>query len=387
MNKTTKRKICVVTGTRAEYGLLKPVMEAIMKSKGLTLQILAMGMHLFPKFGNTIDEIKKDGFPVCAKVKMTALEDTKKAMAQSIGKGIIEIADSLNKVKPDVVLVLGDRTEALAAAVAAAYMNIIVAHIHGGDSAKAGLDEYARHAITKLSHIHFPVTKKSAERIIKMGEDKCRVFNVGAPGLDSILNKKLPPKKKIARKYKLDLSQPIFLVVEHPVTTEVEEAAKQIKETLEAIKEFKFQTILIYPNTDAGGRKIVKVIKKYQKYPFIQVYKNLPHEDYLVLMSMVSVMIGNSSSGIIEAPSFRLPVVNIGTRQAGRESAANIINVDYQKNQIKKAIQKALYDEKFKAKTRRCKSPYGEGRAGIKIASILSKIKIDRNLIQKKLTY
>ena len=381
------RKICVVTGTRAEYGILKPVMDAIKKSPTLELSVIVTGMHLAQQFGYTLREIEEDGFRIDAKVDMLLSGDTGTAMAKSIGNGIISIAQALDIIKSDIILILGDRTEPFAAAIAGAYMNIPIAHIHGGDSAKAGLDEYARHAITKLAHIHFPATENSAERIIKMGEDQSNVFVVGAPGLDSILNEKLIEPEKIAKIYNLDLSEPILLVMQHPVTTEVEDAPDQIRETLEAISELKHQTILIYPNADAGGRKMIEVIKKYEKYLFITIFKSIPHVEYLSLMKITSVMVGNSSSGIIEAPSFGLPVVNIGSRQEGRQRAENVIDVGYNKEEIKAAIKKALYDEDFKRKVKNCKSPYGDGKAGVRIADILSKIKTDKNLLQKRLTY
>lgn len=381
------RKICLITGTRAEYGLLKPVMKEITQSRKLALQVLAMGMHLLPEFGRTVREIKKDGFKVDALVKTTSNKESKTAMTQSIGKGIIGIADSLAQLKPEIVLVLGDRTEALSGAIAAVYMNIVLAHIHGGDNARAGLDEYARHAITKLAHIHFPATKKSAERIIKMGEDSWRVHMVGAPGLDSILKEKLIPPSQLADKYKLDLGKPVLLVVQHPVTTEIEEAEQQIKETMETIKELAFQSIVIYPNADAGGRRMIKILEKYRKFPFVRLYKNLSHLDYLSLMRIVKVMIGNSSSGIIEAPSFHLPVVNIGTREQGRERANNVIDADYDKKEIKTAVQKALFDKKFRKKLKESKNPYGRGKAAKRIVKILSSLEINKKLLQKKLTY
>jgi GDP/UDP-N,N'-diacetylbacillosamine 2-epimerase (hydrolysing) len=381
------RKICVVTGTRAEYGILKPVMDAIKKSPTLELSVIVTGMHLAQQFGYTLREIEEDGFRIDAKVDMLLSGDTGTAMAKSIGNGIISIAQALDIIKPDIILILGDRTEPFAAAIAGAYMNIPIAHIHGGDSAKAGLDEYARHAITKLSHIHFPATEKSAERIIKMGEDPSNVFVVGAPGLDSILNEKLVEPTELPEKYNLELSEPILLVVQHPVTTEVDDAPEQIRETLEAIIDLKHQTILIYPNADAGGRRMVGAIKKYEKYPFIKTFKSIPHKEYLSLMKIASVLIGNSSSGIIEAPSFGLPVVNIGSRQEGRQRAENVIDVGYDKEKIISAIKEALHDKDFKEKVKKCKNPYGDGKAGVRIADILSKIKIDEILLQKKIIY
>lgn len=381
------RKICVVTGTRAEYGPLKPVMNAIKKSPTLELSVIVTGMHLAQQFGYTLREIEEDGFRIDAKVDMLLSGDTGTAMAKSIGNGIISIAQALDIIKPDIILILGDRTEPFAAAIAGAYMNIPIAHIHGGDSAKAGLDEYARHAITKLAHIHFPATEKSAERIIKMGEDPSNVFVVGAPGLDTILNENRIEPTGLSEKYNLNLSEPILLVVQHPVTTEVDDAPDQIRETLEAIAELKHQTVLIYPNADAGGRRMIEIIKEYEKYPYIKTFKSIPHKEYLSLMKIASVMIGNSSSGIIEASSFGLPVVNIGSRQEGRQRAENVIDVGYDKEEIISAIKKALFDEDFKRKVKNCKNPYGDGKAGVRVADILSKIKIDKNLLQKRLTY
>lgn len=383
----TKRKICVVTGTRAEYGILKPIIEEIKWSKKLDLQIIATAMHLWPTFGLTYKEIEKDDLKINAKVKMDLSKDSKGAMAKSIGKCIVGMVEVLEKLKPDIVVVNGDRAEALATVIAAVYMNIVVAHVHGGDSSRAGLDEYARHAITKLSHLHFPATKKSAQRIIKMGENPEFVYNVGAPCLDTILHGKLIKPKAIVLKYNLNFKKPIILLVQHPVTTEVEQAKNQIIQTLEAIKELEFQTILIYPNADAGGRRIIKIIKKYEKFPFIQTYKSLPHIDYLSLLKVANVMVGNSSSGIIETPSFHLPVVNIGTRQEGRERARNVLDVDHKKNEITKAIKKSIFDRKFLQSVKKCRSPYGKGMAGTKIARILSTVKLDKKLIQKKLTY
>jgi UDP-hydrolysing UDP-N-acetyl-D-glucosamine 2-epimerase len=382
-----KRKICVVTGTRAEYGILKPAMNAIKKSPTLELSVIVTGMHLAQQFGYTLREIEEDGFRIDAKVDMLLSGDTGTAMAKSIGNGIISISQALDIIKPDIILILGDRIESFAAAIAGAYMNIPIAHIHGGDSAKAGLDEYARHAITKLAHIHFPATEKSAERIIKMGEDQSNVFVVGAPGLDSILNEKLIEPEKVAKMYSLDLSEPILLVMQHPVTTEVEDAQKQIRETLDVVVELRHQTVLIYPNADAGGRRMIEVIKEYEKYSFIKAFKSITHKEYLSLMRIASVLIGNSSSGIIEAPSFGLPVVNIGSRQEGRQRAENVIGVNYDKEEIKDAIKTAIYDVNFKEKLKNCKNSYGDGKAGIRIADVLSKIKIDKKLLQKRLTY
>jgi GDP/UDP-N,N'-diacetylbacillosamine 2-epimerase (hydrolysing) len=380
------RKIAVITGTRAEYGIFKSVLKEIEADPRLDLSLIVIGMHLSAEFGYTVKEIEKDGFKIDAKINVLHREDTKAAMVRSIGKSMIETADAIEKIKPDFLLVLGDRSEMLVGAVSATYMGIPIAHIHGGDIS-GNVDEPVRHAITKLAHVHFAATKESADRIIKMGEEPWRIHVVGAPGLDFILNDKTPAPEKTAAKYDLDLSEPVLLVVQHSVVTEADEAPSQIRETLEAIKELGCQTVLIYPNADAGGRRMIEVIKEYEQYRLIKTFRSVPHEDFLGLMKVASVMVGNSSSGIIEAPPFGLPVVNIGTRQAGRQRAENVIDVDYDKEEIKRAVQKALCDEEFREKVKRSKNFYGDGKAGKRIAKILSEIKIDKKLLEKRMTY
>jgi GDP/UDP-N,N'-diacetylbacillosamine 2-epimerase (hydrolysing) len=381
------RKVAVVTGTRAEYGILYPVLKAIEQHPKLQLLLIATGMHLSHEFGHTVQELEKDGFHIDAKVDMLLSNDTLSAMSKSIGIGIIGLAQIWEQVEPDIIVVLGDRVEPLAAAISGAYMNIPVAHIHGGDTGKGGLDESARHAITKFAHIHFPATRKSAERIIGLGEDRWRVHTVGSPALDTILNEPLLPPKNIAKKLELDLSRKVILVVQHPVTTQVEEAAEQMGQTLQAIVEFQYPTIVIYPNSDAGGRRMIDVIKQYEGYPFIKTFKSLPHREYLSLMRVASVMVGNSSSGIIDAPSFRLPAVNLGIRQEGRERGKNVIDVAHKKSDIAWALERALSDKKFITEVKKCENPYGDGKAGPRIAEVLSQIAITPRLFQKRSTY
>ena len=379
------KKVLYISGGRQDYGPMRKALLLIKRDPNFRIEILATGMHFMPEFGKTITEIKKDNFKI-HEIKTIYREDNKESMASFIGEFIVKATKEIKKIKPDFILICGDRPEILAGAIVGVYLTIPVVHVHGGDISST-VDELARHAITKLSHIHLAATKKSAERIKKMGEDFWRVFVVGAPGLDSILNKKLFSKKEIAKKCKLNLREPILLVLQHPVSIEIEDAAWQMKQTMEAIKELRYQSIIIYPNADAGGREMIKVIEQYRKYPFIKIYKNISHQDYLSLMKAANVMIGNSSSGIIEAPSFCLPVVNIGTRQKGRERAESVIDVDYNKEQIKRAIKKAICDKKFREKVKKCKNPYGDGMAGIRIANILTKIKINKKLLQKKITY
>lgn len=380
------RKIGVITGTRAEYGILSPVLRKIETSSSLELSLIVASMHLSEKFGFTMKDIIDDGFEINEKIDVLQKQDTPVAMARSLGRCVCSMADAFETLKPDMILVLGDRSEMLAASITAAYMNIPIAHVHGGEIS-GNIDDSARHAITKFAHIHFPATTKSGEMIRRMGEESWRVHVVGAPGLDSILNGKLMDPIEIAKKFELKRSEPVILMVQHPVTTETESATYHIKETLNAIVELGYQTILVYPNADAGGRRMIDVIKSYEQYQFIKTFKSLPHGDYLGLMGIASVLVGNSSSGIIEAPSFHLPVVNIGTRQQGRERAENIIDTGYNEDEIVTALNKALSDVEFKEKVKRCKNPYGDGKASERIVRVLSETKINNKLLQKRTVY
>lgn len=377
------RKILYITGTRADYGLMRSVLYEVNKNPELELELAVTGMHLMDEFGKTINEIKKDGFKI-NELNVVFEDDNKYSMANFVGKLIQLLTDLVKKIKPDIILLLGDRGEMLAGAIVGAYLNIPTAHLHGGEITST-VDEYTRHAITKLVNLHLPATKKSAERIIKMGENSDHVFVVGAPGLDAIMATNLMKKDEIAVKYDLNLHEPLLLVLQHPVTLESEKSSKQMLETLKAIQDLEYQTILVYPNADAGGREIIKLIKKYGKLPFVKTFKSIPRRDYLSLMNVANVLIGNSSSGIIEAPSFKLPAINIGTRQEGRERASNIIDVDYNTEEIKNAVRKALYDEEFKVKLNECENPYGDGKTSLKVTEILSKITLNKELLEKRL--
>jgi len=384
MGRSPVRKVLYVSGTRAEYGLMKETLQHIQNHPNLDLEIAVTGMHLMPQFGDTIKEIKKDGWRL-HRISATYEQDNAESMTRFVGKFIQLLTERIRKIHPQFILVLGDRGEMLGGAIVGAYLTIPVAHVHGGDVSST-VDEFVRHAITKLAHIHFPATKAAAERIIQMGEDPWRVHVVGAPGLDSVLNLPLCSKKELGERYHTDFSHPLVLVMQHPVTVEEGDAAKQMKETMEAVRQLRHQSIVIYPNADAGGRRMIRVIEQYRKYPFVQIIKSIPHRDYISLLKFSSVMVGNSSSGIIEAPSFHVPVVNIGTRQAKRERAGNTIEVPYKKNEIAKAIERTLFDIRFRDNVQKCKSPYGSGKAGQKIVATLNEIEINTRLLQKQLT-
>ena len=388
-----KKKILVVSGTRSEYGLLRPVIKAIHRHKNLSLQIVVTGSHLDKLFGKSINEIRKNGIKISEEIRLPLRDDSNEGMSRVLGEAVLKFTDAFKKLKPSIVVVLGDRVEIFGAGLAAFYMNIPLCQIHAGDKSIGGhLDDSARHAISKLASLQFAASKESAQRLIKMGEEKWRVHNVGAPGLDSILNRKFMSKKKLFKKLKLKDKKTI-LVLFHSITTEAKESVKGIESILSALKDLDkdkkdIQIVVIFPNADAGGRRIIKKIKDYaKKYDNIKAFKNLDHDVFLNLMKHSELMIGNSSSGIIEAPSFKLPVINVGKRQAGRERANNIIDVGYKDKEIRNAINKALFNNNFRQKVKRCRNPYGEGKAGAKIARVLSRLKIGKKLIQKKITY
>lgn len=382
------RKIGIITGTRAEYGLLKPLIKKVIEHPSLHLQLYVAGMHLSKDYGYTIQEIEKDEFPITSTIDMKIRKkNTDYDMAFSVSLGITGFAESFRKYSPDIIVVLGDRIEPLSAAIAASYMNIPVAHIHGGDVTETIIDESVRHAITKFAHLHFTSSKQSTERVLKLGEEPWRVFQVGAIGLDTVLHERLMSREEVCRKFKLDPRSPYLLVVFHPVSTEWEKAGEQMREIMAALIALQLPTIIIYPNADAGGFKIIEEINKHKDKNFIKTFKNLPHLHYLSLLKHSAALIGNSSSGIIEAPSLGVPVVNVGTRQKGRERAKNVIDVGYSKKEIIEAVEKALRDEEFLKEVRKKISPYGDGHASEKITKVLEEISIDKRLLQKRITY
>jgi GDP/UDP-N,N'-diacetylbacillosamine 2-epimerase (hydrolysing) len=380
------RKICVLTGTRAEFGLLRPVMEAIQQHPDLELQVLVTGMHLEQMFGMSVKAIEGAGFPISGRVPMHPPEDSGKGMAFAMGDGIRGMTKVLGKLKPDILLLLGDRTEVMAGAITALYLNIPIAHIHGGDVTRGGTDESTRHAVTKMASIHFAATPQSAERILKMGEEPWRIHTVGAPALDTILNVNPLSRSKLARRFNLPEDRPWFLVLQHSVTTEAEIAGEQFAETLAALDAFDVEKIFIYPNSDAGGLQIIAQLERIKNEPGNHVFASIPHREFLSLMNHCSVMVGNSSSGIIESSTFKIPVVNIGIRQEGRECAGNVVHVGHDRQEIETAIDQVIADE-FMDSLENIVNPYGDGNASRRIVDVLSTVELDKKLIQKQITY
>jgi UDP-hydrolysing UDP-N-acetyl-D-glucosamine 2-epimerase len=339
------RRICIVTGTRAEYGLLYWLMREIADSTDLTLQIVATAMHLEPAFGRTVDQIRKDGFTVDAEVPMDLTRDDAASIARATGRGLIGLADAFESLTPDIVVLLGDRFETLAAATAAALMRIPVAHIHGGEISEGAIDDSMRHAITKLSHLHFVAAEEFRERVMQMGEAPERVFTVGAPGLDHLVRRSLPDRTAIAERVGLALDRPLLLVTYHPATLGENDPQADLEQLLAALDRFPDAAIVFTKaNADAGGRAINARLESW-----VSVNKDravlvasLGSDFYFAALKEAAAVIGNSSSGLIEAPAAGAPTVNIGVRQAGRARSASVIDCADQRNAIEAAVRRAL---------------------------------------------
>lgn len=393
-----KRKIAIFTGNRAEYGLQYPIIKAINAHPDLEGYLFVGGAHLDEDFGATKSEIERDGFAIHAEVKMTMRHDTLAATAQAIGTGIVSLSETLDELRPDFFVVYADRFEGLAAVVAGTQMGIPTAHIEGGDITEGGaLDDSVRHAMTKLSHLHFTTNEEAAERVRKLGEEPWRVFNVGFPALDLIAQGNYASPEELAERYKLDLAKPVLVFTQHSVTTEFEDAAAQVRPALIAMRRLAaegVQVILTYPNNDAGGKAIIAELEKVaaEKLPNIQVHKSLGRRNYHGVLNLCGkagrgVYAGNSSSGIKETAIFGCPVVNIGSRQQGRLRADNVIDTQYDQDQIYAACLKGIYDDGYRAHCASVTNPYGSGNAGPRIAEALATLDLGPALVQKKMTY
>ncbi|MFQ6178953.1 UDP-N-acetylglucosamine 2-epimerase [Bacillus paranthracis] len=378
------KKILVVTGTRADYGIYYPILNAIQNESDYQLELLVTSMHLSPEFGNTIEEIKKDGFSIVATVDNLLQGSNHANMAKSIALAILGMTQAFENNRPDFVVVLGDRGEMLGASIAASHMNIPVIHFHGGE-VSGTIDESVRHAISKLSHIHMVATEGSKQRLLKMGEDSWRIHVVGAPRIETIQNTDLPSFDDIKKRYELDTNE-YYLFVYHPVTTETSQLEKEMKNIFKALLESKEDIICILPNSDAGQDIINSYYSKLSNYEKVHFVKNFNQLDYLTILKNAKAMIGNSSSGIIEAASFKIPVINIGTRQCGRERSKNTIDVNADYDEIKEAL-KRINSLDFTNVVRDAENIYGKGNTSENFLKIIKSIRINKELIQKNITY
>ena len=366
------RKICVVTGSRADYGLLRLVMKGIEAEPSLTLQIIATGMHLSPTFGLTYKEIEGDGFKLDQKVECLSSSDSPGAIAEATGKALSGCAKALDELRPDLVLVLGDRFEIFAACSAALLARIPIAHIHGGEVTAGAYDEAFRHSITKMSSIHFVATEEYKNRVIQLGEDTSTVHLVGGLGVDSIKELKLLSKEEVEQRLSIKFANKSLLVTFHPATLEEQSPAEQMSELLAALSN-KPDTTLIFtmPNADTGGLAIRDQIQSFvEKNANAYTFESLGQLNYLSCMAIVDGIVGNSSSGILEAPTLRVGTINIGHRQLGRIQAESIINSAANREQLKVALEK-IYSTAFQSRLQTCRSPYGEGGASKEIVKVL----------------
>lgn len=378
------RTIGVVTGARSDYGIYLPILRAIEADSSLRLHLIVSGMHLSPEFGLTANIIKSDGFEIGERVEMLLSSDTPQAISKSMGLGLIGFAQAYARFRPDILLVLGDRFEMHAAALAALPFKIPIAHIHGGEVTQGAIDDALRHSITKLSHLHFVSTKEYARRVEQLGEEPWRIMVSGAPSLDNLHQLQLLSKDFLATKFALRLERPPLLVTFHPVTLEYEQTEWQISELLAALLASQMPVVFTMPNADTSGRLIIRMIEHFvETHESAQIADNLGTQAYFSMMSLAAAMVGNSSSGIIEAASFKLPVVNIGTRQQGRVQAANVIDVGYQRESILKGIKEALQPA-FRESLHDLVNPYGEGNAAVKIVKRLREVELDGRLVTQK---
>lgn len=378
------RTVAVVTVGRSDYGVYLPVLRRIVETPALRLRLIASGMHLSPEFGSTVEAIEADGFKVDDRVEMLLSSDTPEGVAKSMGVGVMGFAQVYARSRPDMLVVLGDRFEMHAAALAALPFKIPVAHIHGGELTQGAIDDALRHSITKLSHLHFVATEEYARRVRQLGEEPWRVVVSGAPGLDNLWTVQPLAADDLSRRYNVRLQPPPLLITFHPVTLEYERTEWQVSELLAALDASGMPLLFTQPNADTGGRLVARMIDEFVRtHPQAQKVDNLGTAAYFGMMAAAAAMVGNSSSGIIEAPSFALPVVNVGTRQEGRVKAGNVIDVGYGRAEVLDGIKRAVTPG-FRESLRGLKNPYGDGHAAERIVERLASVELDDRLLVKR---
>ena len=384
-----KRKILFITGCRSDFYIQKPIIDAATKSPFLRTLLVVTGAHLSKKFGKSLDEIVKGKYNIIARIKNLKISDNRISRLNGASIQLMSLAKVIKKFQPDLILSPFDREESITTAIAGAYMNIPVAHLGAGDRTRVNIDGVIRHGVTKLSNIFFCFTPENAKRVIKMGEEKWRVYNVGHTAVERYENSKLISNSDLSEYFKLNISkEPLLIFIQHPVSNWLEQTKKHINISLSAIDELNFPTIIIRSNSDPGTKTIKSA---YEKYKFtnkkVRYFENIPEIFFVNILRKASVLVGNSSMGVLEAPYLKLPVVNIGLRQKDRQNAGNILFVSHNKIKIINAIKKSIYNKKYLKEIRKIKNPYGKSGASNRIVKILSKIRIDQKLINKKITY
>lgn len=384
------RKILGVTGIRSEYDIMTPVYRAIEAHSKLQLQLVVTGTHLSPHHNFTLNQIEKDGFPIADRIESLFNSDQKSSRAKGLAVQLAGLVQSVSRIEPDFLLVLGDREESITTALTGAYLDIPVAHLCGGDKVIGNVDDVVRHAVTKLSHLHFTTNEASRERVLKLGEEPFRVHNVGNPGLDRF--RAVPQMTPEALFLELgfsrnDLEQPLLMVVQHPLSSETEKTYGQMKETLEAIKELNFPTVVTYPNSDPGNHGIIRCIQEYRSLHNLRIFRNVPTTTFVNVLRHAACLIGNSSLGFLEGAFLRLPVLNVGNRQQGRLHGDNLIFVPHDRLEIARLVREKALSQAFLHALETSASPYGDGHSSQRIVDVLDAIAIDEKLLVKKITY
>lgn len=379
------RKICIVTGSRAEYGLLRWVIQGVREAPDLELQLVVTGSHLAPEFGSTFREIEQDGVPIEARVEMLLSADTGSAVAKSMGLGMIGFADVLARLGPDVVVVLGDRYEVFAAAAAAMVAGLPIAHLHGGESSEGAFDEAIRHSITKMSHLHMVAAEPYRQRVIQLGEDPARVFTVGGLGVDGVRRVRLLSREELQRSLDFEWRRRNLIVTFHPVTLEEDAGLGQFEALLEALHELGDDVGLVFTgaNADTGGRGLASCLRAFvQSHPNARSYESLGQQRYLSALAISDGVVGNSSSGLAEAPTFGKPTLNIGDRQRGRLRADSVIDAAPDLESIRAGLA-TLLSEAFRESAARTSNPYGDGGASARIVELLRTQPLGAGLLKK----
>ncbi len=380
-----KKKLLFVTGSRGEWGYIRPLLKLIETRDDFTYSLCVTNMHLLPAFGESVNEIESDGFKVDYKINMSLDGYSHITQVKSLGLFLVSFADILASDKPDWIILAGDRGEQLMGAIGGAYTYIPVLHIQAGERS-GNIDGMARHAIGKFSHIHIASNKDAYERLRKLGEEEFRIHNVGAPQLDELVSGYYSSIEELKENLNIDMSRDFLMVVQHPVTEDYDVAHLQIAETMKAINKFDMPKIVILPNNDAGSVKVREGIENYLTGEHY-LFSNLKRQDYLGMLKNCKAIVGNSSSGLLEAPTFKTPAVNIGRRQMGREQGLNVINAEFKEMEIYNALQKALSKEFREFLDTNCVNPYGDGKSTERILDIIKGTSIDNKLIVKDITY
>ncbi len=378
------RIVGVVTTSRADYGIYLPLLRRIQAEPGLAPRLLVTGMHLSPLFGMTVKAIEADGFEIAERVKMLSNSDDPAAIAKSMARGTAGFAEVFSRSRPDILVVLGDRFEMHAAALAALPFKIPVAHIHGGELTEGVIDDALRHSMTKLSHLHFAATQEYRRRLVQMGEEPWRVTVSGAPSLDNLASMKRLTASELESRFGLRVSPETLLVTFHPATLEHENAGRQTGELLAGLRDSGRPVVFTMPNADTGGKAIREHLKRFiREEPSAQAVESLGTDGYFSVLAICAAMVGNSSSGLLEAPSFGLPVVNIGSRQGGRVRGANVVDVGHGRDEILEGIRRAT-DPGFRKKIQGLANPYGDGKASHRIVAKLAEVPLSDRLLRKR---